>query len=233
MEQRGGGGSGLDAARSRAAARAASLRDAVVPPLALRQVRPASPPTRSRTQLGSPPTREEAHAAATHASTAVGKAELASMHMAKPRPTGRLEPAMLRRTEQAQKQLASMLAMWAMFARGRRANRKAREAEDSLEGRTKAAAKRATANVRASTGRTFATTDSSVKEQICQAFARPDGGVGLPWPHRPRVDSNEVEVDEAGDKDHELGVETSLCHFLMNNDRFAQTGSRQARCKVD
>ena len=132
----------LSAERARAAARAAALRDELVPALPLGQARPQR--DRDSERQREPERVRERH---------------------------RVNPRLLRQTEAARKQLGAMLAMWAMFARGRRANRKAREAEGSLGGKMRAAAKRSTASIRPSTGRMFAATAEAVNAQVCNALS--------------------------------------------------------------
>lgn len=156
-----------------------------------------SPPTRTRIKFGGAPTRDEAQATADYAASDVGHAG----GTRRSQTLGRISPALLRQTEQAKRQLGSTIAMWAMFASGRRANRgqhtrtplttisslrnpterngcgcvspEAREAETSTAGRMKAAAGRASAHVRPSTGRTAAVTQTLIREQICKAYSRP------------------------------------------------------------
>eukprot|EP01043_Picozoa_sp_COSAG02_P044184 COSAG02_NODE_3921_length_6045_cov_2.284729_3_plen_1043_part_00 len=197
------------------------------------QVRPSSPPTRTRTRLGTAPSDLEAKVAEARAGSPVGNAELAAGQVSPgSRAIGRLDPRLLRQTQQARKQLGAMLAMWAMFARGRRLNREAREAEETLEGKMRAATKRATANIRPSTGHTFGATAGAVREQVCNAFGREDGGAGLPWPHRPHMPEDEGIEVHSGDDDDELGG-GGVCRMAMlvpHGDLSGMSGLTAGHC---
>ena len=68
------------------------------------------------------------------------------------------------------------------------------EAEKSTAGRLAAAATRAKAAVRPSTGRTCGRYRAKVEKEVCAAFGRADGGAGLPWPRRPGGPPEENDV---------------------------------------